>query len=403
MKLLLISLWYNPEPVLKPHDLAKVLRDRGHKVSVITGFPNYPSGKIYPGYKRRFLERELLDGIKVIRIPHIIDRSLSVKRRLLSYFSFSLMASIVGLFCKEKPDVIWTYQIGLPGFILSYCRGIPLVHEVQDLWPDWGKALPGGIKSWLSKILIAEENIIFKRAKKIITISKGFARRLEARGVRANKIVVIPNWTDENNFYPADRDLRLAEKEEIGGKFCFMYVGNVGTAQNLENLIIAARSLQDKNDIEIIIIGDGVGRNRLERLKSNYNLNNVRFLGYKQQSIISKYMALADVLLIHLGKDPDYEITIPSKTLGYLAVGKPILAVCAGDTKEIINDIGGGRTCEPGDPVKLASLLVEMSQLPNKELERMGIMNREAYKKLFSQDVLICKYEELFTKLLCEI
>ncbi len=137
MKFLFLSLWYAPEPVFKPHDFARELTKRGHEVTVITGFPNYPVGRIYAGYRLRFWQSETIDGVHVIRIPHLVDRSQLVLRRTLSYLSFALIAILAEIVTTHKPDVIWTYQIGLPGVVLSILKKAPLVHEVQDLWPEW--------------------------------------------------------------------------------------------------------------------------------------------------------------------------------------------------------------------------------------------------------------------------
>ena len=202
MKILIISLWYHPEPVGKPHDLASELAKRGHEVTVITGFPNYPSGRLYPGYRSRLFQWETMDGVRILRIAHVIDRSRSALRRVLSYMSFSLAATVLGALLLDRSDVIWTYQIGLPGVALAAQKGAPLLHEVQDLWPDWGRSATRGLTGWLSSILVAQEKLIYRRAASVTTISQGFKRALLGRGVPAEKIEVIANWANDHNFRP---------------------------------------------------------------------------------------------------------------------------------------------------------------------------------------------------------
>ena len=396
MRVLIISFWYKPEPVHKPHDLAKELVIRGHEVTVITGFPNYPKGVIYPEYNLGLFKIEIIDGVKVIRIPFFVDRSLSVIKRIFSYLSFSLMALIAGISLIKRHDLIWTYQLGLPGFLLSIVRRMPLVHEVQDLWPEWGMNIPGGIKKWLFHILNKQEILIYKKAVRIITISNGFKRVLNSKGVDIAKIEVIPNWADENYFYPSEKDEELAKKEGLGKRFCIMYVGNIGVAQGLDNVIYAADLLREREDIEFVFIGEGTEKVRLVNLVKKLNLYNVKFLGYKPPSLIAKYTAGADVLLIHLKDNPAYEITVPSKTLAYLALGKPILAACKGESASLIKNLNAGITCEPGRPEELANVIKYFFSLDKKAIDDFGRTAREAFIKYFSKNILVDKYEEVF-------
>ncbi|MCX7974146.1 MAG: glycosyltransferase family 4 protein [Candidatus Aminicenantes bacterium] len=383
---------------MKPHELARALVRRGHDVTVITGFPNYPHGKIYHGYRMRLYLVEEIDEVRIIRIPCLINRSLNVVSRVLSYLSFSVGAIIAGLFKKEKYDVIWAYQLGLAGAILSLLKQIPFVHEVQDLWPEWAKEYSVGMNRLFYWILYIQEKFIYNISSTIITISRGFKNILVSKGVLAQKIVIIPNWADESLFYPAEKE-EIIREEICGEKFRLMYVGNIGTAQRLENVIRAAEILKDSENIELLFIGDGVHKKRLEELSKIKGLKNVRFLGYKDPNIISKYMAWADVLLIHLGDSEIYEITIPSKTSGYLAVGKPILAVCKGDTADLISSTGVGITCEPGQPALLAEKIIEFSSYSKEKLAKIGKKARETYLSSFSKDRAIERYETIFRKL----
>lgn len=396
MRFLFLSLWYTPEPVFKPHDFARELVKRGHEVTVITCFPNYPVGRIYAGYRLRLWQSETIDGVHVIRIPHLVDRSQSVLRRTLSYLSFTLVAMLAGITAIHKPDVIWTYQIGLPGVVLGLLKKAPLVHEVQDLWPEWGQSIPGGMKGWMYRLLSAQERLIYRRAAAVVTISDGFCQALITKGASEKQITVLANWANEQNFQPVDPDPALAEREGLGQRFCVMYVGNIGTAQALDAVVEAAALLKDIPDIEFILIGDGVERQDLERQVSDRGLTNIRFLGSRPQDQASTYLAWADVALIHLKQDPVYEITIPSKTYAYLAVGKPILAAASGDTARLIEESGAGLVCSPGDPQALAQTAQWFFVLSKSEREAMGAAGREAFLAHYTRQVLVDRYEELF-------
>lgn len=400
MKILIISLWYYPEPVSKPHDLASELTKRGHQVTVVTGFPNYPSGRLYPGYRSRLWRWETIDGVRVLRIAHVIDRSRSAIRRILSYSSFSLMAALFGGLLAEKPDVIWTYQIGLPGIALASIRVAPLIHEVQDLWPDWGKAATSGLTGWLTSLLVAQEKLIYRRSAIVTTISQGFRRALLGRGVPAGKIEVIPNWANDENFRPVSRDPKLGEREGLTDRFNVIYGGNIGAAQNLGVVLDAAILLHDLSDVQFVLIGDGVEREALASRAKAEHLQNVHFIGSRPPDQMAQYFAYADVLFLHLAQDPLYEITIPSKTYAYLASGRPILAAARGDVADLIGETGAGIVCSPQDPVALAEAVRSLLIMPMEQRDRMGQFGRDAFLARFLRSQLVTQYEKLASSLL---
>lgn len=400
MKILLLSLYYHPEPVAKPHDLACELVKLGFNVMVITGLPNYPAGKIYPSFSGRVWQWETLDGVRILRVPHIIDRSHSAFRRLISYLSFTLMASFAGLFRIEKPDIIWTYQIGLPGVIVSLVRRSRLIHEVQDLWPEWGHSAGMGLRSWSYKLLDWQERLIYKCSHAVTTISKGFCGALISKNVPRSKITILPNWANEQNFQPVPVDEALAIHEGMASRFNVVYGGNIGSAQALDVVIPAAERLVDCPAIQFVIIGDGIDRGNLERTVQSKGLSNIRFLGSRSPEQMAAYYALADVLLIHLKDDPQISITIPSKTYAYLASQKPILAAARGDVAELIEDIGAGIVCAPQDPSALERTIRRFYAMPLEERQKMGYAGRQAFLSRFTRQVLVQRYQSLFENLI---
>lgn len=399
MHVLLISLWYSPEPVAKPHDLAVELTRRGHEVTVITGFPNYPQGQLYPGYRRQWRREETIDGVHVVRVWHAIDRSHSALRRVLSYVTFALLATVHGILLP-RPDVIWTYQIGMPGVLLSWLKHAPLVHEVQDLWPEWALSSGVGLRGWLFNLLNRQERFVYRRARAITTISAGFRRTLLGKKqVPADKVFVIPNWANEENFRTVPRDEAQARREELAERFNIIYGGNLGTAQGLTTVIEAAQQLTDLSDVQFVFIGDGVERERLQTQAREAHLDNVRFLGSRPPQIMAQYLACADALLIHLLPDPMYAITIPSKTYGYLASGKPILAAAQGDVAELVEELQAGIVCLPGDATALARAVREFRAMPIEQREALGRNGRAAFERQFTRAVLVQKYEALFQQI----
>lgn len=403
MKILIISLYYFPEPVSKPHDLASVLTKFGNEVKVLTGYPNYPYGKLYPGYKNHVSYQEALDGIQVIRIKHFIDHSKSALRRILSYFSFTINSIVIGninFFKLRKPDLIWTYQIGLPGFILSKMWKVPHIHEVQDLWPDWGRTAKIGLMNFLYKILETQEKIIYNHASCIVTITRRFEQILANRVKDPKKIIVIPNWANENFLDEFSTTSMEISNNIFTNFFNILYVGNIGTAQGLIFLVGAASLLKEYSDIRITIIGDGVERVSMENNANQEGLMNIRFLGSLPQDEASKYMKVADVLFIHLKDDPVYDITIPSKTYGYLAAKRPILAAVRGELANLINENKVGLVCPPEDSQAIADAIIKLKNLPREELDKMGLSGYKLVTNNFTREILGKKYVDLFEEIL---
>ena len=216
MRVLILTQNYIPEPDPKMHILAKGLVDHGHEVTVITGFPNYPHGQIYPGYQQKLWQREEIDGVKIVRIPLYPDRSRSVIKRSLNYLSFPLSASILGPFLSGKVDVMMVYHppitLGLPAWIISLMRQIPFVFEIQDMWPETLPATGMVSNPLLLKSLAKLAMFTYSKASAITVISPGFKKNLETKGVPGEKIHVFYNWAYEGDFSPAKPEPHLVEQ-----------------------------------------------------------------------------------------------------------------------------------------------------------------------------------------------
>lgn len=398
MKILISSIVYRPEPTgYRAHDLGTGLAGLGHEVVAITGLPSYPLGRAYDGYRVRLWQWKILDGVRILRVPYVMSRSRSALRRVLSYSSFSLQTVAAGLLQRWSPDVIWTNQIGLPGVLLSALGRTALVHEVQDLWPEWTATANLGIKKWLYDLLDRQQAMVYHRAKAITTISEGFRDWLVQKGVPDDKISVLPNWVNREFFYPARRDEELGAKEGLAGRFNVIYAGNVGVAQALDVVLDAAELVKDLKDVQFVIIGDGLEKDQLEQAALDRGLSNVRFLGRRPVEAMAGYMAWADVLFLHLKADPRYNITIPSKTTSYLACGRPILVAARGDVAELIETCRAGEVIPPEDASALASAVWTMYGQPAAEREQYGQNALQAFVRHFDRDVLVRRYEALFS------
>jgi glycosyltransferase involved in cell wall biosynthesis len=400
MNILILSYWYYPEPVAKPHDFAVELTKRGHRVTVITGYPNYPQGRLYEGYSMSRLRREWLDGVEVLRVPMLVNHSKSGILRVLSYLSFALSALLASKSLSYPPQVIWTYQVGLPGIALSKWMHVPLVHEVQDLWPEWSRKGQMGVGEIFYKLLDAQERFIYKNANSVTTISEGFKRALQEKGISGAKITVIPNWWNEQTASSPQQGALPIEDLAWEKHFNVVYGGNIGTAQALDVLLDAAENTRDLTDAQFILIGDGVDRERLERLARQKNLANVHFLGSKPLASMPCYLSHANALFIHLKNEPEYAITIPSKTYSYLAAGKPVIAAASGDVADLIASLGAGVICPPEDPDSLASSIRRLYACSSNKRDEMGRKGRESFLANYTRPVLVDRYESLFHQVL---
>lgn len=400
MRIVVLSQWYQPEPEPKIHLLARDLAARGHQVTSITGLPNYPSGRIQPGYRfRPWAQTEQKDGVRVVRVPLYADHSPSAVKRVLNYASFASSAAVFGPLLSGPADVMWVYHppltVALPALAIAAARRIPFAYEIQDLWPET-LAATGMVGSQRALDAVgAAARRVYRRADRLVVISPGFKRNLVAKGVPAEKIEVIPNWADEDVYRPVPRDPALAREEGLEGRFNVVFTGNMGAAQGLGNVLDAAALLRDEPRVQLVLVGDGLEEPALRRRAEAEGLRNVRFLGRRPAAAMPALCALADVLLVHLRADPLFEITIPSKTISYLACGRPILTVGAGDPADVVTGAGAGVACPPGDPAALAASVRALMALDEGERDRLGRAAREAFLAHHTRAGLVSRYEAL--------
>lgn len=410
MRILILTQWYPPEPALLLQELAQSLQGRGHEVTVLTGFPNYPSGRLYPGYRMRLRQRETLAGVPVLRVPLYPEHSRSGLRRALNYLSFALSATLLGLWSTPRPDVLFVYHppltVALPAYILSRLWRVPFVYQIQDMWPETlaatGMLSNPKLLRWIGRFA----EWVYGKAHSILVISPGFRQNLVAKGVPAKKLHVVSNWVDPSTYYRAEPDPQLAAQLGLVGRFNVMFAGNMGEAQGLETIVETARLLAadtlsgnqeassaERPPVQFVMVGDGIALPRLQQLAEQHGLANIRFLGRYPVAEMPRLYALADVLLLHLRRDPLFQITIPSKTLAYLAAGKPILAAVAGDVADMVLSVGAGMACPSEDPSALAAAVQSLQSMSAAERHAMGERGLVAAQTQFSREILIGEIE----------
>ncbi len=383
MRILIISQWFDPEPTFKGLLFARELKMLGHEVEVLTGFPNYPGGRLYDGYRIRTFQREVVDGIPVLRVPLFPSHDSSAKRRLLNYLSFAVTATVGGLFVR-RPDVAYVYHppatVGLPAMAMKWFRGVPYVYDVQDLWPDTLSAT-GMINSRKALAVVGWwMQRVYRASAHVVVLSRGFSTALLNRGVPAERLHVIHNWADE-----AQIDLRPCSPEratELGftDKFTIVFAGTMGKAQDLGTVLTAAALLLDEPTVRFVMIGGGVEVDELQRQATSRGLTNVVFLPRRPINEIGELLSLADALLVHLKDDPLFEITIPSKTQAYLMAGRPLLMGVRGDAADLVRQAAAGVTFEPGRPEQLEGAVRHLMAMSNADRTSLGVNGAAFYR-----------------------
>ncbi|MGR5241592.1 glycosyltransferase family 4 protein [Photobacterium damselae] len=398
MKILLLTQWFDPEPTFKGLLFAKALRDKKHDVEVLTGFPNYPGGKVYDGYKISLYQKEVIDGITIHRVPLYPSHDSSALKRIANYISFAIASAIIGLIKTRNIDVIYSYHppltTSMSAFVLGLCKRVPFVVDIQDLWPDT-LAATGMINN--KRILYIVNKIctfIYKRAAKIVVLSPGFKNKLISRNVPGDKIDVIYNWCDEellNNF-----DLCPVQLPD-NGNLNLLFAGNLGFAQGLPSIIDTAEKLKnDSINVNVVFLGDGVAKEAAMLLAQERLLDNVFFLPRVPMRQVGALLSASDMLLVHLNDNELFSITIPSRTQANLAIGKPIIMGVSGDAADLVSRSGAGVICKPNDSDDLAKAISKVASLTDKERELMGIKAREFYYENLSLEKGVKQFISIF-------
>jgi len=399
MKILLLTQWFDPEPHFKGLLFAKALQARGHSVQVLTGFPNYPGGKVYPGYKIRLWQREVMEGVPVLRVALYPSHSRSAIGRAMNYISFALSASILGTLLARKADVAYVYHppitIGLPAICLKYLRRIPFVYDIQDLWPDTLTATGMVRSSRVLKLLGWWCRRVYRASNRIAVLSPGFKKRLRERGVPEGKISVIYNWSHPVAKAPSNNTL----ERQVQGKFVILFAGNMGAAQGLDTVLDAAKLVGIKYPaVCFALAGSGVDDERLRQRVKSEGIENVIFLGRWPPKAMGTLYTRADALLVHLRDEPLFEITIPSKTQTYLAAGKPILIGGRGDALDLVRAAQAGIVFAPGHAAAMAEAVDTLLAMSQSERERMGCAGQAYYDTYLSLAAGVRAFEEEFAR-----
>jgi len=371
MRILYLSQYFPPEAgatQTRAYEMSRALVQAGHQVTMLAEFPNHPSGIIPPAYQGKRFERVLLEGIDVLRVWVRASPEKNFRSRMLFYLSYMFSAILAGLFLARQPyDVILATSpplfAGAAGLVLSYLRRLPLVFEVRDVWPAAAVAL-GELRN-LTAIRLATmlEEACYRRAARIIVVTRGMQETLAQRGVEPGKLVLIPNGAN-TDLFRYDPAARQALREELGlEKRCVaIYAGIFGIAQGLETILQAAQTLRDDPDFYFILVGDGPQRASLIRLAEEMHLDNLLILPEQPRQRIPAYLSAADVALIPLRKIPLFQMAVPSKLFDAWACERPVICSVEGEAQQVVHVAGGGVNIPAEDAHAVAEALLALKR-----------------------------------------
>ncbi len=366
MRILFITDNFPPEvnaPATRTFEHCKEWVKKGDLVTVITCAPNFPKGKVYEGYKNKLFQKEEIEGVEVIRVWSYISANEGFAKRILDFLSFAFMAFWVGLF--KKADIIigtspqffttWTAET------LSVVKRRPWVFELRDLWPESIKAV-GAISgdSKVFKILEKIELRLYQRSSRVISVTNSFKNNLISRGIDGDKIRVVRNGANLERFSKRERHSLWEEKLGLKEKFVVGYVGTHGMAHKLD--FILKSWPKERNDIHLLMMGDGAEKIKLQELAKELNLLNITFLDSMPKEEVPDILSLMDVSLVPLKKSDLFKTVIPSKIFENSAMQIPILLGVEGESAEIINKYGAGLCFEPENKVSFVEKLTILKE-----------------------------------------
>ncbi len=402
MRVLIVSQYFHPE-VFRINQLAALLKTGGHEVVVLTAQPNYPSGRFFPGYSAFGPTKEVYEGVEVLRVPIFPrgrGRSWELVLNYLSFVFFAIVFGIPRLRGRFDVCVAWCSSpitIAVPAIVYRFLTRTPVAIWVQDLWPETFFAVTKKKNAQLSRALSTLVRWIYKNVDQIWIQSQAYVPSVKAHGGREDQIEFVPNWAE--NLYDRAR-WQAVEKDHLPPN-SLLFAGNLGRAQGLETIIEVIELLKkDKLEVNWVLLGEGTLKPWLTEEVSRRGLSDrVHFLPRRPPSEMPKALSAATGVLVTLGHDPVYAMTIPSKVQSCLAAGRPILAALAGEPARVVQEAGAGLVAAPENAQEFAKVVKDFFALPEKERSEMGARGHRYYSAHFTQDKVVTRIVELLEKM----
>lgn len=388
-KILIVTEYFYPEE-FKINEVALEWKNKGYSVDVLTQNPTYPYGEIFEKHKNSWCSKELWNGITIYRVKAVTGYKTSLFKKLLKYFTFMFLGSIVSLKIGKKYDYIFGFDVGAltgmpPAAMLRQFYKKPVTLWIQDVWPDSVYAYGFKKSKVLEFFLNSFVRYVYRYTSNFAISAKGFEEKITPY-LRENKeIIYAPNWADEFN-----KELKPFEFSK-DGKVHFTFAGNIGKVQNLDNIINAFGSLDEKhiNRAQLNIIGDGSHLESLKNLVKENDFKNIIFWGKKPRDEMYKYFRASDFLIVSLIDKPIFSLTVPAKTQTYIAANKPILAIINGEAADIIKENNLGFCSRPNDIESIKKVFIDAIELDELGKEQFTKNCEVLTKTIFNKNNII--------------
>lgn len=390
MRVLLVTQYFYPEN-FKSNDVAFELARRGYDVTVLTGLPNYPGGKVFDGYGIFRKRKETINGVKVLRTLVVPRGKGGGVRLALNYMSWAFIASVWAFFMSlfNRYDAVIVHETspitqGFPALVVKWMRRVPMYFWVLDLWPESLHAAGNinnrhvlGFFAWVAKLM-------YRNSEKILISSRGFRESILDKGDFEDKLVYFPNWAED--VFAASPDVPVPA---LPDGFKVMFAGNVGEAQDFDNVLRAAMLLKGTG-VRLIILGDGRKKAWADSFVAENGLEDVVFMmGRHPLETMPAFFSQADVLFLSLKNDYIFSLTAPAKLQAYMASGKPLLAMVDGEARNLIDDAECGLSCAAGDYKAFAQCVLNLKSMSDDERDEMGRNGKKYFDKYFRKDKCI--------------
>ena len=353
MRILFFCQYFTPEvgaPAARTHEHARRWVERGHQVTVLCGLPNHPDGIVPLDYRGKWLYRETIDGIQVLRCWFVVAPNKGVFKRCISFLSFMASAVGFGILATGKCDIVvgTTPQMlcALGGYLVSRVKRRPFVLEVRDLWPkhiiDLGTITNPIVIRGLQRL----EMFLYRRSRAVITVSEASRRYIKERGISPEKLFTITNGIDEQFFVPKEKN-GLRSARGWSDKFVVLYIGTHGLSQGLDTILDTAELLADESRFHFVFVGSGAEWGGLSEEAKRRRLGNTEFLPSQPKADMPDFYAAADACLVPLKKRDVFRYNIPSKMFEIMACARPIILGAEGQARQLLNEADAGIAVEP--------------------------------------------------------
>jgi len=392
-KILIVTECFYPEE-FKINDIALEWKTKGYDVDVLTIVPSYPLGKVFDGFENKFYQKENYQGINIYRVRAVTGYRESLVKKLVKYFNFMFLGSLISLFIGKKYDYIFGFNMSaltsmLPAVIIRKIYKKPLMFWAQDIWPESVYAYGFKKTKLLSYVLERFVKFMYHNVDSIAISSKGFENKLSPFVKNNLKFHYLPNWADDLNI---SLDSYEFSKEK---KVHFTFAGNIGKVQNLENIIKAFALLGNKYNkkAQLNIIGDGSSYQELKN--PSYTQNNIIFHGKKLRIDMAKYYNASDFLIVSLLNKPIFNATVPAKTQTYIAAQKPILAIINGETADLVKNNNLGYIANPEDIQEIKNTFIKCINTDKTTIDKFTKNSKELTDNIFNKEKIINSLEKL--------